>query len=121
FQLIPFIETALREDIRSGDITTNTLIPAETRALALIRFRESGVVCGIDAAKSTFRLLDPNIDLKVLLDDGNSVNADDVALEIRGNARAILTGERVALNIVQHLSGIASATAQYVKETEGTK
>lgn len=120
FQLISFIETALREDIRSGDITTNTLIPAEAQAVALMRFRESGVVCGIDAAKSTFHVLDPNIDLKVLLDDGNSVSAGEVALEIRGNARIILTGERVALNIVQHLSGIASATARYVKETEGT-
>src|SRR5690554_6696607 len=91
FQLRQFVEAALTEDIRSGDITTNTLIPADAQATALIRFRESGIVCGIEAAKSTFRLLDPNIDLKVLLDDGNCVNADDVALEIRGNARAILT------------------------------
>jgi len=121
FQLIQFVEAALREDIRSGDITTNSLIPADAQAVALMRFRESGVVCGIEAAKSTFRLLDSGIDLKVLLEDSNAVNAGDVALEIRGNARAILTSERVALNIVQHLSGIASATAQYVKETEGTK
>jgi nicotinate-nucleotide pyrophosphorylase (carboxylating) len=121
FQLVQFVEAALAEDIRSGDITTNTLIPADAKATALMRFRESGVVCGIEAAKSTFRILDSNIDLKVLLEDGSAVNAGDVALEIRGNARAILTGERVALNIVQHLSGIASATAQYVKETEGTK
>ncbi len=121
FQLVQFIEAALAEDIRSGDITTNTLIPADAKATALMRLRESGVVCGIDAAKSTFRLLDSGIDLKVLLEDGNAVSAGEVALEIRGNARAILTGERVALNIVQHLSGIASATAQYVKETEGTK
>lgn len=121
FQLRQFVEAALTEDIRSGDITTNTLIPAEAQAVALMRFRESGIVCGIEAAKSTFRLLDSNINLKVLLADGDAVNAGEVALEIRGNARAILTGERVSLNIVQHLSGIASATAQYVKETEGTK
>lgn len=121
FQLLPFVEAALREDIRSGDITTNSLIPADATATALMRFRESGVVCGIDAAKSTFRLLDKNVDLKVLLEDGAAVNAGEVALEIRGNARSILTAERVALNIVQHLSGIASATAQYVRETDGTK
>ena len=121
FQLVQFIEAALQEDIRSGDITTNSLIPADAQATALMRFRESGIVCGIDAAKSTFQLLDSTIDLKVLLEDGNSVKADDVALEIHGDARAILTGERVALNIVQHLSGIASATAQYVKETQGTR
>jgi nicotinate-nucleotide pyrophosphorylase (carboxylating) len=121
FQLNQFIEAALAEDIRSGDITTNALIPANAQAVALMRFRESGVVCGIDAAKSTFQSLDPQIDLKVLLHDGTAVKADEVALEIRGNARAILTGERVSLNIVQHLSGIASATAQYVKGTEGTK
>jgi len=120
FQLIQFVEAALREDIRSGDITTNSLIPANAQATALMRFRESGIVCGVGAAKSTFRLLDENIDLKVLLEDGAAVSAGEVALEIRGNARAILTAERVALNIVQHLSGIASATAQYVKETEGT-
>jgi nicotinate-nucleotide pyrophosphorylase (carboxylating) len=65
--------------------------------------------------------LDPDVDLKVLLEDGAAVSAGEVALEIHGNARAILTAERVALNIVQHLSGIASATAQYVKETEGTR
>jgi nicotinate-nucleotide pyrophosphorylase (carboxylating) len=121
FQLTQFVEAALQEDIRSGDITTNSLIPANAQATALMRFRESGIVCGIGAAKSTFRLLDENIDLKVLLEDGAAVNAGEVALEIRGNARAILTAERVSLNIVQHLSGIASATAQYVKETEGTK
>lgn len=120
FQLIQFVEAALQEDIRSGDITTNSLIPDDMQATALMRFRESGVVCGIGAAKSAFRLLDENIDLKVLLEDGAAVSAGEVALEIRGNARAILTAERVALNIVQHLSGIASATAQYVKETEGT-
>jgi nicotinate-nucleotide pyrophosphorylase (carboxylating) len=120
FQLTEFVEAALREDIRSGDITTNSLIPADMQATALMRFRESGIVCGIGAAKSTFRLLDPDVDLKVLLEDSAAVSAGEVALEIRGNARAILTAERVALNIVQHLSGIASATAQYVKETEGT-
>jgi nicotinate-nucleotide pyrophosphorylase (carboxylating) len=121
FQLVQFIEAALQEDIRSGDITTNSLIPADAQAVSLMRFRESGIVCGIEAAKSTFRLLDSNIGLKVLLDDGAAVNTGEVALEIRGNARAILTAERVSLNIVQHLSGIASATAQYVKETAGTK
>jgi nicotinate-nucleotide pyrophosphorylase (carboxylating) len=121
FQLVQFIEAALQEDIRSGDITTNSLIPADAQAVSLMRFRESGIVCGIEAAKSTFRLLDSNIGLKVLLDDGATVNTGEVALEIRGNARAILTAERVSLNIVQHLSGIASATAQYVKETAGTK
>jgi nicotinate-nucleotide pyrophosphorylase (carboxylating) len=121
FQLTQFVEAALREDIRSGDITTNSLIPADMQATALMRFRESGIVCGIGATKSTFRLLDPDVDLKVLLEDGAVVSAGEVALEIRGNARAILTAERVSLNIVQHLSGIASATAQYVKETEGTK
>jgi nicotinate-nucleotide pyrophosphorylase (carboxylating) len=121
FQLVQFIEAALQEDIRSGDITTNSLIPADAQAVSLMRFRESGIVCGIEAAKSTFRLLDSNIGLKVLLDDGATVSAGEVALEIRGNARAILTAERVSLNIVQHLSGIASATAQYVKETAGTK
>ena len=120
FQLTEFVKAALREDIRSGDITTNSLIPADMQATALMRFRESGIVCGIGAAKSTFRLLDPDVDLKVLLEDGAAVSAGEVALEIHGNARAILTAERVALNIVQHLSGIASATAQYVKETEGT-
>ena len=121
FQLNQFIEAALAEDIRSGDITTNALIPANAHAVALMRFRESGIVCGIQAAKSTFQSLDSQIDLKVLFEDGAAVSAGEVALKIRGNARAILTAERVSLNIVQHLSGIASATAQYVKGTAGTK
>lgn len=121
FQLAGFVEAALHEDIRSGDITTNTLIPAQTTALALMRFRESGVVCGVEAAQVAFQLLDAAVSFNVLLTDGSPVNAGQVALEIRGNARAILTAERVALNIVQHLSGIASATAQYVTAVAGTK
>lgn len=121
FQLTSFVEAALHEDIRSGDITTNTLIPTQATAIALMRFRENGVVCGMEAAKAAFQLLDPQVSLNVLLDDGYTVNTNEVALEIRGNARAILTAERVALNIVQHLSGIAGATAEYVKAIKGTK
>lgn len=121
FQLADFVKAALLEDIRSGDITTNTLIPAQATTIALMRFRESGVVCGLEAAKAAFQLLDPDISLNGLLDDGNTVTAGEVVLEMRGNARAILTAERVALNIVQHLSGIASATAEYVNAVAGTK
>jgi len=120
FQLHAFAEAALSEDIRSGDVTTNSLIPADATAHALMRFRESGIVCGVDAASAVFRLLDPDVSLKVLLMDGSAVAAGQVAMEIRGKARAVLTGERVALNITQHLSGVASATAQYVETVKGT-
>lgn len=121
FQNRPLIEAALREDIRSGDVTTNALIPLDARATAQMRMREDGVLAGIELAKIAFAILDENVVFSQTREDGESLKSGDVILEIVGSARAVLTAERVALNFVQRLSGIATLTAQFVVQTEGTK
>ena len=121
FQIRPFVEAALREDIRSGDITTNALIPVDARATAQMRMRENGVLAGIGLAKCAFASLDENVVFSQMREDGETLQKGDVILEIEGMARAVLTGERVALNFVQRMSGIATLTSQFVAQTQGTK
>ena len=121
FQIRPLVEAALREDIRSGDITTNALIPVDARATAQMRMRENGVLSGIELAKMAFSLLDENVRFSQAREDGETLQSGDVILEIEGRARAVLTAERVSLNFVQRLSGIATLTAQFVAQTQGTK
>ena len=111
---------ALREDIRSGDITTEALIPVGATARAAMNFRENGIVCGLDLARFAFAFLDAGIQSESAKNDGEAIAAGETALTISGNARAILTGERVALNFVQRLSGIATLTRKFVAATEGT-
>ncbi len=121
FQIRPLVEAALREDIRSGDITTNALIPLDATAQAQMRMREDGVLAGIGAAKLAFSLLDFDANFSQMRNDGERLKTGDIVLEVEGSARAVLTGERVALNFVQRLSGIATLTHQFVQQTEGTK
>jgi nicotinate-nucleotide pyrophosphorylase (carboxylating) len=116
----PLVEAALREDIRSGDITTNALIPIETKARALMRTREDGVFCGGEIARLAWQLLDENAVVTVHKYDGAAIYKGDILLEVEGNARAVLTGERVALNFAQRLSGIATLTREFVETVEGT-
>lgn len=115
-QIRPLVEAALREDIRSGDMTTRALIPSGTRGVALMNFREDGVICGLDCARLAFEILG-SVEIKVEAEDGsyllrNGINAP--IMRIEGDAASILTGERVALNFVQRLSGIATLTRQFV-------
>ncbi|HVF85558.1 MAG TPA: carboxylating nicotinate-nucleotide diphosphorylase [Abditibacteriaceae bacterium] len=121
FQIRPLVEAVLREDIRSGDITTNALIPADARATAQMRMRENGVLSGIELARQAFLLLDADARFSQQRADGEHVAAGETVLQIEGTARAVLTAERVALNFVQRMSGIATLTHQFVRETEGTK
>lgn len=121
FLIRPVVEDALREDLRSGDITTEALIPAEARATAMIRTREDGVWCGTAVARTAFSLLDPQATFFPVHHDGEKMKAGDTLLGIAGNARAILSAERVALNFVQRLSGIATLTYVYAQQLEGTK
>ncbi len=117
----PVMEAALREDIRSGDITTVALIPNGSRAMARMNFRESGVACGLKIAASVFEELDCLAHIETLAEDGARVEAGAGVLTIEGEAHAVLTGERVALNFAQRLSGIATLTQQFVQAVEGTK
>ncbi|MDR3497925.1 MAG: carboxylating nicotinate-nucleotide diphosphorylase [Parvibaculum sp.] len=117
----PIVRAALAEDLgRAGDITTEATIPAEAKARVVIRAREDGRIAGLDCARMAFRLMDPNLRVAVQIPDGSDVMPGDVVAAIEGSARAIITGERVALNFLGHLSGIATATRQIARAIEGT-
>jgi nicotinate-nucleotide pyrophosphorylase (carboxylating) len=110
------VRAALDEDLgRAGDITTLATIPAGTQATAVLAVRKPGVVCGLPIAEASFRLIDPSIRFETLVEDGASVpgNRTPVA-RVSGDARAILTAERTALNYLSRMSGISTMTAQYV-------
>ncbi|MGC1302216.1 MAG: carboxylating nicotinate-nucleotide diphosphorylase [Caulobacteraceae bacterium] len=108
----PLVRSALLEDLgRAGDLTTDAIIPAGTMARAALAAREPGVVAGLDVAVMAFRLVDPALKVEVLKPDGARIApGDDIAI-VSGPARGLLSGERVALNFLGHLSGVASATA----------
>lgn len=112
----PLVRAALLEDLgRAGDVTTDSVIPASARFDAVIASRQPGVIAGIDAAVIAFELIDPALKITVERDDGAKVAPGDVVLRLAGSARAILTAERVALNIACRMSGIATATAGLVE------
>jgi nicotinate-nucleotide pyrophosphorylase (carboxylating) len=107
----PKVRSGLLEDLgRAGDITTDAVVPADRRAVCALVARDSGVVAGLDFARIAFDLIDPTITFTVKLPDAARVKPGDVIAEIAGPARGILTAERVALNFLGPLSGIASAT-----------
>ncbi len=121
FQLRPLVEAALREDLRSGDVTTDALIPPDLRGIAAMNFRVEGTVCGLQLAKIAFETLDPNAQIEVLAREGEHARAGQTVMRIAATGRAILSAERVALNFAQRLSGIATLSAQFVAQTQGTK
>jgi len=116
-----FVRVALAEDLGDvGDITSAAVIPAETQLAAALVAREPLVVAGLDAAAAVFRALDPVAVFSVAVPDGSAVAAGEVIARVGGDGRALLAGERSALNIVQHLSGIATVTRAYVEAVAGT-
>jgi nicotinate-nucleotide pyrophosphorylase (carboxylating) len=110
---------ALAEDVGEGDVTTDATVDAEARGAAALVLREPGVVCGLRAAETVFRALDDDTGLAALVEEGAFVDAGPVA-RVEGSLRAILTGERTALNLLGRLSGIATLTRKYVHAVEGT-
>jgi nicotinate-nucleotide pyrophosphorylase (carboxylating) len=114
------VRMALLEDAPWGDLTSQTLIPAEATVTARLVARESGVFCGQDIVTAAFFLTDPAITTEFRITDGQAFTADAILAIIYGPARSILQAERVALNFAQRLSGIATLTARYVDETKGT-
>jgi nicotinate-nucleotide pyrophosphorylase (carboxylating) len=108
------IAAALKEDIGEGDITTDFFVPESLHATGRITAREKAIVAGIGAAGEVFRQVDPSIDIQIIRPDGDEVVAGDVMIEVRGLARSILKAERVALNFLQRLCGIATLTRQFV-------
>ncbi|MGQ1908147.1 carboxylating nicotinate-nucleotide diphosphorylase [Marinifilum sp. RC60d5] len=115
------IEHAFREDIQDGDITTNNLVPETTTAKARMTAKADGVIAGLPIAKLVFKKLDPNIEWTPNFKDGDFIKKGDVIVEISGTFRALLSGERLALNLMQRMSGIATETAKYVAEVKNTK
>ena len=117
----PAIDFALNEDLGSGDITTNALIPFDLQAKATMVAKSSGVIAGLAVAEYVFKSLDNEIQLKTFINDGSSVIKGDLILEISGSYRALLSGERLALNFLQRMSGIATMTANYNNQLAGTE
>jgi nicotinate-nucleotide pyrophosphorylase (carboxylating) len=118
----PLVRAALLEDLgRAGDITTAAIVPSEARAETELVARAPGLVAGFDLALLTFKLVDPTIVAVVQRPDGTRLSPGDVIATVSGPARGILTAERVALNFLCHLSGIATATAAIVEAVRGTR
>ena len=119
-QIDKIIDIALEEDTRQGDITSQALIPTDLTGKAWLLVKEKGVLAGINIAGRVFHRIDPSLKVEILLKDGQAVKAGDTAGIISGSVSGILKAERVALNFLQRLSGIASLTARFVAETKGT-
>jgi nicotinate-nucleotide pyrophosphorylase (carboxylating) len=116
------VRAALREDLgRAGDVTTQATIPVGACARASISARQNGVIAGLPLAREAFLALDARIVFEPLVSDGDAVAAGEAIVRLEGPARAILTAERVALNFLGHLSGVASLTAQYVARVAHTR
>jgi len=113
------IERALAEDLGQGDVTTEALIPVHQPGVGLIVIKEEGILAGIGLAKQVFRRIDPQLKVELLLEDGARVKPGSKAARVTGSLASILKGERVALNFLQRLSGIASETSRYVESVRG--
>ena len=114
------IRSSLEEDIGTGDITTMTVIDEDAEAFGTYTAKEDGIVFGLWIAGLVFSELDPDVDFKPLVRDGDRVCGGDVIATVKGNARSVLSGERVGLNFMQHLSGIATRTRKAVDSVRGT-
>ena len=114
------ITLAIEEDVEKGDVTTNSLVPESTLAVAEMTAKADGVISGIYIARMVFERFDKNIRWLPSTTEGGRVKKGDSIVRIEGSYRALLTGERTALNILQRMSGIATATSNYVKELEGS-
>jgi nicotinate-nucleotide pyrophosphorylase (carboxylating) len=115
------VRAALAEDLGGGDVTTLATVPAGARSVALMNAREPLVVAGLAFAETAFRALSPKIKIQRFARDGQTVSAGKTLLKISGPSRAILSAERVALNFVQRLAGVATATAQFTGAVHGTR
>lgn len=121
FRLSEFIQNTLREDIGPGDLTTNLVVPANSRSLGLIKVKEDAFISGMEVFFAFFRELDPDASFTAYANDKDFLKKGSDIGRIESNTRSLLSGERTALNILQRMCGIASLTARYVEKTAGTK
>ena len=119
--VMQLIRTALEEDCGNGDVTTAATIPESAVAHGRYIAKEDGILCGMPVVRAVFDEIDPDIALKVNFEEGQPFKKGDILAEVSGNARSVLTGERVGLNLLQHMSAIATATAAAAKQVEGYK
>ncbi|RFB31410.1 carboxylating nicotinate-nucleotide diphosphorylase [Brevibacillus sp. VP] len=115
------IEEWLFEDVGHGDITTMTTIPADEKGTGILYAKEPGMIAGLDIAEQVFHTVDHELDFQRLVPEGSQVQKGDVIAEVTGSVQAILTGERLALNLLQRLSGIATRTQLFVREISHTQ
>jgi len=118
-QVRAIIQRALEEDIGAGDVTTDHAVPPDQRSRAVLLAKQPGVLCGAPVFAETLTMVDPAVTVELLMPDGARLATGDVVARIEGPTRALLTGERTALNFVQRLSGIATTTAAFVARLEG--
>ena len=114
------IKTALLEDINYCDVTTDYLIPAEQMGKGKLVAKAEGILCGVEVAARVFELIDSDIKIEILIKDGESVKYGDEIMRLEGRTASLLKGERTALNLIQHMSGIATAANQATTLVEGT-
>ena len=123
-EYIPFveelIELAIKEDIGDGDHTSLATIPHEERGRMRLLVKQEGVIAGIEVARMVLRRLDPDVQFDQRIEDGQPVHVGDVAFYVEGRIISLLQAERILLNIMQRMSGVATCTARYVRELEGT-
>ena len=116
FVIEPLVRMALAEDLgRAGDITSDSTVPESTRAVVVIAAREEGRIAGMDIAEAAFRMVDPTLVITRLIREGADVKKGDEVMKVEGRARSILTAERVALNFMGHMSGVATLTLKMVR------
>lgn len=121
FVIESHVKKALSEDIGFGDITTDSIISTNTNCTAYLNTREDGVLCGVNLFKKVFEILDKSVKIEFYFNDGDFIKNGETIAKIEGNAKAILTGERTALNYVQKLSGISTNTNRYVEAIKDYK
>lgn len=114
------VKRAIREDIGKGDITSEMTIPKDTELISLIMAKEETILAGVDVAKCVFQTVNPDIEFHSKFSDGAKIDYGDVIAHLKGHARSILSAERVALNFLQHLCGIAKLTSLFVEKVKGT-
>ncbi len=115
-----FILNALEEDVRDGDHTSLACIPGEAAGHAKLLIKEDGILAGIPVAIAVFAAVDPTLEMDIFMDEGDAMKKGDIAFKVSGSAISILTAERLVLNCMQRMSGIATLTGKYVKAIEGT-
>ncbi|MGH1334522.1 MAG: carboxylating nicotinate-nucleotide diphosphorylase [Aureispira sp.] len=118
-ELYQFISNAFYEDVRDGDHTSLACVPAKAEGRAKLLVKDQGVLAGVELAKRIFDYVDPKFEIEVFIQDGSPIQVGDIAFEVRGKSRSILQAERLVLNAMQRMSGIATLSRQFVKEVEG--